>query len=99
MESLPLTSADIEPFSIVKIYEPSSNATAPNRYIALVGGRSRNITVFPASSLSTNSIIFQNCNPPNDGTILEKKVYLRVRINIKFSGTSTNGNLLKKGRD
>ena len=90
---------EVEPFNIVKVFEPSSNATTPNQYIALVGGRNKTIHVFQTSTLSPTSAVFTNCNPPSADTLVDKKIYLRARVNMKFTGTTTTGNLLKKGRD
>jgi len=98
-EDIPSSTADIEPFNIIKIYEPSSNATWPNQYIALVGGRSKKINVFSTSTLGTNNAVFTNCNPSSDSTIVDKKIYLRARVNMKFTGTTTASTLLLKGRD
>ena len=90
---------EVEPFNIVKIFEPTSNATMPNQYIALVGGLKRSINIFQTSTLSPTSAVFTNCNPPGAEFILDKKIYLRAKVNMKFSGTTTTGNLLQKGRD
>ena len=88
-----------EPFNIVKIYEPTSNATMPNQYIALVGGQNRAISVFESSNLSPSNAVFTNINPPNAETLVDKKIYLRARVNMKFTGTSDDGIILRKGRD
>jgi hypothetical protein len=91
--------ANVEPFNVVKIYEPTSNATFPNQYIALVGGQSRAIHVFETSTLSPANAVFTNINPPSAETLVDKKIYLRARVNMKFTGTSTDGIVLRKGRD
>ena len=90
---------EVEPFNIVKVFEPTSNATMPNQYIALVGGQNRAIHIFQTSTLSPTSATFTNCNPPSAETLVDKKIYLRARVNMKFTGTSTDGIVLRKGRD
>ena len=94
-----MTQIEAEPFRIVKVYEPTSNATRPNEYIALVGGQSRAIHVFETSTLSPSNAVFNNINPPNAQTLVDKKIYLRARVNIKFTGTSTDGVVIRKGYD
>ena len=89
----------VDRFNIVKILEPSINATSPNQYIALVGSSDKTQRVFVASSLSPTSAVFQNCNPPSELHMIDKKVFLKARVNMTFTGTTTGGNLLLKGRD
>ena len=72
---------EVEPFNIVKIFEPTSNATMPNQYIALVGGVKRSINIFQTSTLSPTSAVFTNCNPPGAEFILDKNIY---RVTEKF---------------
>ena len=88
-----------ERFDIVKIFEPSTNATAPNRYIALAGSSDKTQKVFVASSLSPTDAVFNNCNPPSEHHMVDKKILIRARVHMQFTGTTTTGNLLKKGRD
>ena len=89
----------VERFSIVKIFEPTTAATSPNQYLALSGATDKTQKTFVASSLSETQAIFNNCNPPSPAYMVDKRILLRSRVRIQFTGTTTSGNLLKKGRD
>ena len=65
----------------------------------MAGADTKTQSVFTSSSLSRNGVVFNNCNPPSIGHFVDKKIVLSARVHIMFTGTSTTGNLLKKGRD
>jgi hypothetical protein len=90
----------VERFQVLKIFEPGLNASAPNQYIALRGSMSKIVKVHVPSSFSQTSVQFTNCKPDNPQTFLDKKINMRARFHITFTGTSPAGKtLLQRGRD
>ena len=84
---------------LAKVYEPNANARNPDDYIALVGGIDKTTVIFRSESVTNTSASFPACNPPSESHLVDRKVYFRARFRIRFTGNSTTGNLLKKGRD
>jgi hypothetical protein len=54
---------------------------------------------YTATTYSNNNFTI-NCNPPNQKTLIDRKMYIRVPVNIQFTGTSAAGShLLQSGND
>lgn len=89
-------SLNLIPLNPIEVLEPILNFDAPQNYGILNGGSEVSYTVYPAQNPNSSTVSI-TCNPPDEKTIIDPRIYVQVDYNITFTGTSGSGNLLQVG--
>jgi len=79
----------LEPSKYVKQIDPT--IALDDKYIKLrleEGAETVTYTKFPSSSVSTNNIQFNNINPPNATTVVDRRFWVRMPFRLTFTGTN-----------
>lgn len=78
----------LEPSRYVKQYDPIIDLIAPTKVVLEEGATDVTITKFPSSSISTANIQFNNIDPPDADTIVDRKVYVKANFRLTFTGNN-----------
>jgi len=89
-------SGNIVPIQTVKSLYAETAINQTQMYNVFKGSSETTYKVFTTSSFSTSNFNF-SCPPPNQTTIISKKVVAYVTFNINFVGTTSLGNNLLDG--
>lgn len=77
----------------VQMFDPRININSSRQYSVLRTGTDITYKEFPTNTVSNTNINF-NCPPPSLSTIVDRQIYLKLGVNIKFTGTAPNGQRL-----
>ena len=90
-------SNSVVPLKIVQTLDPVTRINSERAFAVLKGGD--RVTYKPVCSTSYNNSTFQfSAPPPSPGTIVDRKILLKVPVTIDFVGTS-GGTLLNENND
>jgi hypothetical protein len=64
------------------------NSAAHHQYGVLSSGDDNNFRQFPSSSLSDSSIDWSSCNPPSRNTIINRRGFVNMNMQLTFIGQS-----------
>jgi len=77
----------LEPHRYVKQYDPVIDLLAPTKIVLEEGATDITFTKYPSSSISTSNIQFNNINPPDAETIVDRKIFVKANFRLTFTGT------------
>lgn len=76
-----------DPSMYVKQIDPVIDLTRPVKLLIEEGAENVTYAKYPASGVSQQNIQFNNINPPNSGTIVDRKVFVKVSFRLTITGT------------
>ena len=89
----------INPLRPVKIMDPLVDVKESRMYGVLQGGQRVSYRNFISTSFSNNNAVF-SCPPPSPNIFVDRKVEIKMNVNIQFTGDAGAGNvLLNSGYD
>lgn len=71
----------------VKQIDPVIDLTRPVKLRIEEGAETIQVTRYPAASISLQNIQFNNINPNNADTIVDRKVFVKAAFRLRFTGT------------
>jgi len=77
----------------VQMFDPRVNISASKQYSVLRTGTDITYKEFPTNTVSNTNINF-NCPPPSLNTIIDRQIFLKLGVNLKFTGTAPVGQRL-----
>lgn len=90
--------AGLEPLNTYKVIDPILDVSDKD-YFFFQGGQTVDFTVEQATSSSNNLTQF-NVFPPDIHTFVDRRIYIRMPVNLQFQGTAPQGqNLLQSQYD
>jgi hypothetical protein len=93
-------SLTLHPIPVVAVYNPIDDLSEKVLYTVEKGAQNVTSYIFNSSNTSNTGTVFI-ANPPNTHTTMDRKVYVRSKIAVKFTGNAPTdgGNLLRAGYD
>jgi hypothetical protein len=93
-------SQSLSPLEVVKVIVPECKINSKRQYAVLKGGAENNYKKFVSSSFSNNSCSF-SCPPPNPSIIVDRRVWLKYKVRLSFTGTGATAVdlVLQNGKD
>ena len=91
-------SYNIVPLDVYRMKDNEMKIQEQRQFAVYEGSAQTSYKNFTTTSYSDTSLQFST-PPPSPGIIVSRKVYLRLKFLINFTGTTTSGNLLKEGFD
>jgi hypothetical protein len=90
----------LSPLECVKVLVPECRLNSKRQYAVLKGGAENNYKRFVSSSFSNNSCSF-SCPPPNPSIIVNRRVWLKYKVRLSFTGTGATPTdlVLQNGKD
>lgn len=89
-------SLNLIPLKPIEVIDPLLNFSAPQNYGVINGGSEISYTVYPAQNPNVNNISI-TCNPPDEKTVIDPRIYIKSVYDLTFTGTTSVGNLLQIG--
>lgn len=89
-------SLSVNPLEPIQAIDEVLNLNSVKQYTVYNGGQEISYVQFPAQA-TNNSNITITCNPPDEKTIIDRRVYATFVYDLTFTGVAGVGNLLQIG--
>lgn len=89
-------SLNINQLEPIQVIDEVLNLNAKKQYSVYNGGQEVSYVQFPAQAPNNNNITI-TCNPPDEKTIIDRRIYATFEYTLTFSGPAGVGNLLQLG--